>query len=414
MFGNQKKQLNALLKNEKIEVKGYELQEIQKKLDFLNNFQNNAKSYLFSTVELSASLGSMEVDLDFISKELQRVMSILASQTEETMSFSEETSAAMTEINDALEDNVKTAETILGNIDFVVKNNEKSAESVLKMGNVCKDVSSRNNLVNSNLESLLDKMKHITEIVNVIQSIADQTNLLALNASIEAARAGEAGRGFAVVSEEIRKLAESTKESLDTFKVFKDEIEKTSEESILSIKSTNEAMMAIPQASGEIRESIESNYKSIQKIQSDMESFMASFEEINSSTSEVSNAVNMLANETEKLSGITSEVQKSVYKIDTIKTKIKNNENKFIENNIKYYRDFSLWGSKINSKELITVLENAKKQHALWIATLEEAVKQKQLIPLQTDSNHCGFGHFYNTLKIEKPSIMNLWKDIDT
>ncbi|WP_168927388.1 methyl-accepting chemotaxis protein [Nitrincola alkalilacustris] len=65
------------------------------------------------------------------------------------------------------------------------------------------------------IQDLGDQIQKITEVLEVIETIAGQTNLLALNAAIEAARAGDAGRGFSVVADEVRHLAANTQQATE-------------------------------------------------------------------------------------------------------------------------------------------------------------------------------------------------------
>ena len=72
----------------------------------------------------------------------------------------------------------------------------------------------------------------IQAATDIIAGIANQTNLLSLNASIEAARAGEMGRGFAVVAEEIRGLADQSRESADKIRSIVENLISNSNQSV--------------------------------------------------------------------------------------------------------------------------------------------------------------------------------------
>lgn len=94
--------------------------------------------------------------------------------------------------------------------------------------------------IRTRIISLNDLTKTIGEVMKLLDGISEQTNLLALNASIEAARAGDVGRGFAVVANEVRNLAEQSKQSTNNVRSTLKEIERSANEAVTLVKKSDE------------------------------------------------------------------------------------------------------------------------------------------------------------------------------
>ena len=115
----------------------------------------------------------------------------------------------------------------------------RTADSVNALSSSAANMKESNATVDSTLKELQEQTNITNESAQAIQAatdiiagIANQTNLLSLNASIEAARAGEMGRGFAVVAEEIRGLADQSRESADKIRSIVENLISNSNQSV--------------------------------------------------------------------------------------------------------------------------------------------------------------------------------------
>ncbi|MBU8689758.1 methyl-accepting chemotaxis protein [Priestia megaterium] len=144
------------------------------------------------------------------------------------------------------------------------------------------------------VSNLNNQSKTIANVTDRISEIAEQTNLLALNASIEAARAGEHGKGFAVVAQEVRRLAEDSKQATkDINEVIN---------SILKENSTLVNMMA---------ETTQTNFEQRQAVKTVSESMTFI-------TESLTKAVDSIVRETESISSINQQKEIVIQMIQEI------------------------------------------------------------------------------------------------
>lgn len=156
------------------------------------------------------------------------------------------------------------------------------------------------------------RVQEIHVLAEDILSISSQTNLLALNASIEAARAGEAGKGFAVVAEEIRVLADSSKQAVDKIQevtnVIVNSVSNLSESAQSLLKFMNENVSEDYRTMIDISSQYEQDAKFYNEVSEDLG---ASSQEMNAGMNEIIQAIAEIADHTGRVGEHMEQIRES-------------------------------------------------------------------------------------------------------
>lgn len=169
---------------------------------------------------ISNNVNDMAGELSKISNNLMENTKEIEASIQDVTSGTVEQANDLVSINNALDSFSEAIEGFIENLSHLNTNSNQISKSANVSNEKMDKLSVTFNYIEETFKQLIeridllgDNISKVNDITTLIDNISEQTNLLALNAAIEAARAGEAGKGFAVVAEEIRKLAEQSKES---------------------------------------------------------------------------------------------------------------------------------------------------------------------------------------------------------
>lgn len=226
---------------------------------------------------LYRSFGTMVDKLQTQTKNLLEAVNVLASSSNEIAattaqlaSGAEETAVAVTETTTTVEEVKQTANVSTQKARHVVdlaQNAVEVSRTGARLVNETLDgvgrIREQMEYIAETIVKLSEHNQAIGEIIATVDDLSEQSNILAVNASIEASKAGEFGKGFIIVAQEIKSLAEQSKQATRQVRSILNDIQKSSTAAVMATEKGTKAVEATVSQSAGTGDSIQELSKSI-------------------------------------------------------------------------------------------------------------------------------------------------------
>ena len=166
----------------------------------------------------------------------------IASGSAETATAISETTTTVEEVRQAAQLSSQKANNLSDSANRVAQVSQNGRKAVDETVNGMNHIRKQMDEIAQAVIRLSEQSQSIGGIIASVTDLADQSNLLAVNAAIEAARAGEQGKGFAVVAQEIRNLAEQSKQATMQVRNILNDVQKATGAVVLATEQGNKAV----------------------------------------------------------------------------------------------------------------------------------------------------------------------------